>query len=74
MIEKKSIFDEVINEIHNLWVNNLELSNFVKWPKDLCLSKIKSNKVEVTNKLSKWKRKDHSSTSKIHNLISTLSP
>ena len=74
MSKTEEIFDKAKNEIQNLWNNNNELSNFVKFPDNLILKNIKSKRAPVTNKLFNWREKLNSNHTDLHLAISDLSP
>ncbi len=71
---KEKLFNDTLKEIKKLWTEYDDLSNFVKWPKNLIYVKNNKNKIEVTDKLLAWKSDNNSKINKIHNLISNLSP
>ena len=74
MSKTEEIFDKAKNEIQNLWNNNNELSNFVKFPDNLILKNIKSKRAPVTNKLFNWREKLNTNHTDLHLAISDLSP
>ena len=74
MKDTENIFDNVKSEIEELWNNNIVLSNFVKFPKNLSLKNLNKNKIPVTDKLFKWNSNLDTELIGLHKLISGISP
>ena len=74
MKDTENIFDNVKSDIEELWNNNIVLSNFVKFPKNLSLKNLNKNKIPVTDKLFKWNSNLDTELIGLHKLISGISP
>ena len=74
MNDTENIFNNVKSEIEELWNNNIVLSNFVKFPKNLSLKNLNKNKIPVSDKLFKWNSNLNTELIGLHKLISCISP